>query len=247
MDDRKPTKYELRQLKKTTENQTKIKQKNKKIFLRCFLWLITAILITITFWQVDRFVKNREENNASILTSTSTILAIKSDDWIKGTTTAPVVLVEYSDFECPACSEYNSLLEKLYSDYGGQLAIVYRHYPWFFHKQALPAALAAEAAGEQGKFWSMSNLLFSKQADWSNQSGTEAFVGYAEQLGLDVQKFKISLTKDELRKKIENQLAEGKKIGIDYTPAFAIDGKIIVNPKSYEEFKQVIDQTIKSR
>ncbi|MFA6416093.1 MAG: thioredoxin domain-containing protein [Candidatus Paceibacterota bacterium] len=244
------TKYEKHQLEKADREKADKSQKRQRQIWRYLLWLSAGLLIVVTVWQVNRLVSGNSKISPTA-TSSSLALTVKDGDWIMGATTSPVVLIEYSDFQCPACAEYNDLVEQLKKDYPDKLTVVYRHYPWFFHEHAMSAALVAEAAGQQGKFWAMHDLLFKNQNEWSAGKGSESFNKYANQyairLGLDQTLFTKDLANPVWRQKIEAQLAEGKSLGIDYTPAFAINGKIITNPKSYEEFRQVIDQVLKSQ
>jgi protein-disulfide isomerase len=246
MEENNLTKYERRQMKKAEDTKLQKSQKNKSKIIRYGLWIGVIILLLVTFWQINRMVSSNKDKSP-LNTATSTALTIKNSDWINGATSSPVVLIEYSDFQCPACAEYDKLIDRLKADYGENLTLVYRHYPWFFHQQAMNAALASEAAGQQDKFWEMHDILFARQEKWSGTVGQEIFATYAKELGLDLEAFKTAMIDKKLRQKIEGQLQEGKNLGIDYTPAFAINGKIIENPKNYEEFRQIIDQASKSR
>ncbi|OHA58389.1 MAG: hypothetical protein A2607_01345 [Candidatus Vogelbacteria bacterium RIFOXYD1_FULL_42_15] len=241
------TRYEQRQQAKAEKKQAEKKRQISRRLIRFSLWAGALILVALTIWQVDRLVSKRDGIQNGVATSSSQILSIKNDDWIKGSATAPLILIDYSDFECPACAQYSVLLEKLKTDYGDKLAIVFRHYPWFFHPQAMNSALASEAAGQQGKFWEMHDLLFARQDLWTKKTGQEVFVSYAIELGLDIEKFRQNLSDSKLKERVEKQLAEGKSLGIEYTPAFAFNGKIITNPRSYEEFRQIFDQALASR
>lgn len=93
---------------------------------------------------------------------------ISPDDWVQGDRNSKVVLIEYSDFQCPACAAYFPIIKQLNEEFDGKIAFVYRHYPLVnIHPYAEPMARAAEAAGKQGKFWEMYDMIFSKQAEWS--------------------------------------------------------------------------------
>jgi len=243
MEEKKLNKYEQHRLEKAEREKMKHGHQRRHQLWRYALWLGVLVLLVGTIWQVTRLVSDGSKIPTTA-TSTTSILAIKDSDWKIGSTTSPVALIEYSDFQCPACAEYSKLVDRLKKDYPEKLTVVYRHYPWFFHLQAMNAALASEAAGVQGQFWAMHDLLFAKQKDWSGTTGQEIFVTYAQTLNLDLPAFRLAMTDKNLRAKIEGQLAEGKSLGIDYTPAFALNGKIIANPRSYEEFKRVIDQAL---
>lgn len=245
MDDKNLTKYERRQLEKADREKKLQGDKTKRKIRRYTLWITVLVLIFGTVWQVNRLVPDNTKS-LPLTSDTRSALSLNEGDWFYGATTSPVVLIEYSDFQCPACAEYNELIKLLKKDYPKQLTVVFRHYPWFFHQQAMNAALAAEAAGAQGQFWAMHDGLFAKQKEWSGTLGQEIFIGYAKDLGLDVSAFRLAMADKNLRQKIEGELEVGKSLGIDYTPAFAINGKIINNPRSYEEFRKIIDQALKN-
>lgn len=244
MEEKNLTKYERRQLEKADQRKIDQQKKRRRQFWRYVLWLGVLLLVAGTVWQVNKLVSGGSKVLPTA-TTTSSILSLKDSDWRVGATTSPAVLIEYSDFQCPACAEYSKLVDQLKKDYPDKLTVVYRHYPWFFHSQAMNASLAAEAAGAQGRFWEMHDLLFARQKEWSGTVGTGIFNTYAAELGLGIFPFESAMADKDLRVKIESQLADGKSLGIDYTPAFILNGKIIDNPRSYEEFKRVIDQAIK--
>jgi protein-disulfide isomerase len=159
----------------------------------------------------------------------------------KGPKDARVTIVEFSDFQCPYCSKVGPTLEKVLDDYPNDVRVVYKHYPLSFHKQALPAALASEAAGRQGKFWEMHDLLFQNQRNLSY----EAFKGYASQLGLDVAKFEEDYKSPELAKQIEADVALARSLGVTGTPGFFVNGRFLSGAQPYAAFKQKIDEELK--
>ena len=172
-------------------------------------------------------------------------IPVSNEDWYLGSKNAKVTLVEYSDFECPACKSYAPIITQLNKDFPDDLKIVYRHFPLPQHKNARVAAQAAESAGAQGKFWEMENLIFEKQNEWADNSNAEEnFVSYATSLGLNIEKFKSDFNSDLAKTKIENDYASGEKSKLTYTPTFFLDSKQIQNPQGYEEFKSLIEARI---
>jgi len=170
---------------------------------------------------------------------------VSDGDWYLGPKNAKVTLVEYSDFECPACKIYAPIIMQLNKDFPNDLKIVYRHFPLPQHENARISAQAAEAAGRQGKFWEMESLIFEKQSEWVNSGKAEDnFISYATSLGLDIEKFKNDFNSDLVKAKIENDYASGEKSKITYTPTFFLDSRRINNPQSYEEFKSLIKSRI---
>lgn len=163
-------------------------------------------------------------------------------DRIKGPNNAKVTLVEYSDFECPACAQYEPLVREVINAYPNDLRFVYRHFPLIqIHPSALPAAKAAEAAGKQGKFWEMHDLLFDRQSAWVKvASSEEMFTTYAEELGLNKEQFATDMKSDEVQNKIGEDLNSGNASGVSGTPTFYLNGNK-VSPGSLDEFKALID------
>lgn len=172
---------------------------------------------------------------------------VSVSDWTKGSATPKVSFVEYSDFQCPACGAYHPLLEEMYAKYKDSISFTYRHFPLPQHQNALPAAYAAEAAGAQGKFWEMADMLFTNQAEWSEVANAGAiFEGYAQKLGLDIAKYKIDIASDTTKAHVEASKKSGTLSALDHTPTFFINGKIIANPQSKEELFADIDSAIAS-
>lgn len=150
-------------------------------------------------------------------------------DHVSGDAKSPVVFVEYGDFQCPYCGQAYPQVKKVTSKYQGQIAYIFRNFPLTtMHPNALAAAGAAEAAGLQGKYWEMHDLLYQDQNDWVNDSTTDrtgAFSGYAKQLGLNVTTFNNDLNSSRIQQKINFDRAIASKVGVTGTPTFFLDGK----------------------
>lgn len=162
---------------------------------------------------------------------------------------APVTLIEYSDFQCPACAAFEPLLDDISTTYGDQVRLVYRHFPLYtIHANAEAAAFAAEAAALQGKFWEMHDLLFDRQADWESLAAPiDMFVAYADLLELDVEKFKADLVSDAVRDRVKIDVSSGNAAGISATPTIYLNGAALTfpkdtNPSTY--LKEQIDAAI---
>ena len=167
----------------------------------------------------------------------------REQEWVKGNVSAAVALIEYSDFQCPACRSYSSMLKQLESEFGTKVAFIYRHYPLYqIHPNADLAARAAEAAGKQGKFWEMHDMLFDKQSAWSpllNPIGQ--FKEYAVSLGLDGEVFTKDIQSEEVSKAVADDYQRGDKIGVMGTPTFVLGGaKIPRNPDSIDAFRALL-------
>ncbi len=171
---------------------------------------------------------------------------ILTDDHVFGQADSKVTLVEYADFECPACGQEYPIIKNLEAAYGDKVRFVYRNFPIPGHVNGIPAAYAAGAAGLQGKFFEMENLLFTNQADWSTvDSATLATIldGYAKSLGLDMGKFHSDMSSDAVKAKIDKDAQSGVKAGVDSTPTFFLNG-VEIQSRSYAEFKGKLDQVL---
>ena len=151
-------------------------------------------------------------------------------DHVFGKEDSKVVLIEYGDFQCPGCGSAHPIVKTLSEKYEDQLAFVFRNFPLTnIHPNARAAAAAAEAAGKQDKYWEFHNVLFENQESWSSASTSERgerFASYAEQVGLDKTKFTSTLSDQSsfINKKINFDIALGRKIGVTGTPTFLLNG-----------------------
>ena len=146
---------------------------------------------------------------------------LSARDHIKGPETAPVTLVEYGDFECPHCGAAYVIVKKIQEVMGDRLRFVFRHFPLTqIHPHAESAAEAAEAAGAQHKFWQMHDLLFENQ----QMIDPRHLVGFAEALGLDMERFVRELEGGLYRERVREDFMSGVRSGVNGTPAFFING-----------------------
>lgn len=160
-------------------------------------------------------------------------VTVSIGDHVYGNTSGKVMLVEYGDLQCPSCGALQPQLQPLTAYYKDSLTFVFRNFPLTtLHPNALAAATAAEAAGLQGKYWDMNNLLYNNQTSWSNSDAstrTGTFKGYAQSLGLNVTKFTDDLSSTAIATKINFDKALGDKIGVNATPTVYLQGKEIAN------------------
>jgi protein-disulfide isomerase len=172
---------------------------------------------------------------------------INDSDWVRGDRQAKIILVEYGDFECPACIEFEPSVVSVLTTYGDKIAFIYRHFPLSQHKNAMPAARAAEAAGLQGKFWEMHDVLNKNHTDWEKESNPkDKFTQYAKELNLDEQKFTSDFDSDQVKNKIQADLLGGQRLGINQTPTFFLNGQKL-QPSSFDEFKTRIGNEVKAQ
>lgn len=179
--------------------------------------------------------------NAPVVTEFPEINVIKTQDHIKWNTKSKNILVEYSDLECPACHNLHTFLNEMEKTATPNATLVFRYFPLFqIHPLALQAAYAAEAAGLQNKYWEMTDLLFDNQTEWSKLGDpTNYFVELAKKLNLDLNKFKTNMVSQSVKDRVQTDLSEGEKIGINSTPSLFLNGKK-VEVKSNEELKTLL-------
>lgn len=166
--------------------------------------------------------------------------ALLDDDTVKGDEDAPVTIVEWSDYECPFCGRFYSETEKLIDEEyvkTGKVRFVYRDFPLGFHANAQKAAEAAECAGEQDKYWEMHDKIFEAGV----QGGVAGFKQYAKSLGLNTAKFDTCLDSGAMTAETQKDMADGAAVGIQGTPGFLINGKLVSGAQPFSVFKQVID------
>ncbi|MCA9709043.1 MAG: thioredoxin domain-containing protein [Myxococcales bacterium] len=159
---------------------------------------------------------------------------------IRGPQHALVTIVMWTDYQCPYCSRVQATLAELEKEYGRSVRFVHKHNPLGFHARAMPAALAAEAAGRQGKFWEMHDRLFGHQKELTDQN----FRKWAKKLGLKVGRFERDLDDPELRARIERDQAQGNTLGARGTPAFFINGRFLSGAQPLESFRALIDEEL---
>jgi protein-disulfide isomerase len=158
---------------------------------------------------------------------------------------ASAMLVEFSDYQCPACITVYPIVKKVIEEYKDKLNFVYRNFPLSQHKNAVPAASAAEAAAIQGRYWEMHDKIFVGHADWENETDpTSVFQKYAKELLLDIDKFNSDMKSDAVKKTIENDYNDGNKTGLNATPTFFLNGVKLENIGSLDDFKKAIDAVI---
>lgn len=166
-------------------------------------------------------------------------------DHVRGEVDAPVTLTMYADFQCPACAQEADLLLRAWPRIRGNVRLVFRHYPLDIHQHAFLAARYAEAAGKQGYFWAMHDLLFANQAYWSaGGSASEFFDAYVADLGLDEEKFRQDLQSEEVREKIVLDQRGGIRAGVRSTPTLFVNGRQVSNPRSVSELLVLVNRAL---
>ncbi|MFA6081538.1 MAG: thioredoxin domain-containing protein [Patescibacteria group bacterium] len=186
--------------------------------------------------------------NQPVQTDFPQVKQLKANDHIKWSPEKKNILVEYSDLQCPSCKNAHHILRTIEASGSADFEItkkvtfVFRYFPLYqIHDKAYLSAYAAEAAGLQGKFWEMSDLLFANQQTWSisNDPLKEYFLKYAEDLKLNVDQFSKDINSNKVKDRINQDLLEAGQIGIDSTPTFFLNGKK-VDVSSFDELKTLL-------
>lgn len=169
-------------------------------------------------------------------------LLVKEDSYRIASSSAKVAIVEFGDFQCPACAEAEKTLKKILEEYQGKVSLVYRHFPLPQHKNATLASEAAEAAGAQGKFWEMHDRLYEGQKKWEESKGAkDIFLTIASELGLNMDQFEKDLNSHRFAEKINTDKLDGNQLDLNSTPTFFVNGIKLEGLPSYNDFKKQIN------
>lgn len=169
---------------------------------------------------------------------------------VVGTTSKGVTLVEYGDYQCPACGQYYQPVKEVVEKYKDRIQFQFRNLPLNqIHQNAFASARAAEAAAKQDKFWEMHDMLYTNQRAWSEAANPkDYFTAYAKQLGLDTTKFSSDFTSSSVNDVINADINAFKKTGEKMqTPSFFLNGKAINPGASVDEFSKLLDEALKNK
>jgi len=240
----KLTKKEKKELKKLEWEEELKKEKRNKRLKQIGLWVGVAVILIGAVYGLFLIANSPKSTS----TSSGKLPQVVSEDPVTGNPNAKATLVEYSDFQCPACAAYHPLIKQLLSEYNGKIYFVYRYFPLATHQNAMISSLAAYAAGLQNKFWEMHDMLFQTQNSWASSSkARETFIDYAKKLDLDIDKFKTDLDSDKGKSFINDTYGKGLAIGVNSTPTFFLNGVKIQNPRTYDDFKKLIQDEINKK
>lgn len=168
-------------------------------------------------------------------------LKITDTDHVLGDKNASVKIFEFSDFQCPYCARHHETLQQIVNDYKGQVAWIFKQFPIQSHPLGLPGAIASECAAEQGKFWEMADMIFKNQSTLT----TESFAKFAQNLGLDTNKFNACYKDEKYKDKIAADYNLGLDSGVQGTPSNFINNESVPGAVPIETLKQIIDQKLK--
>jgi protein-disulfide isomerase len=169
---------------------------------------------------------------------------VDDDPWF-GNPEASVVIVEFSDFQCPFCERATATVRQIRDTYGDDILFVYRDFPIHsIHPQAQKAAEGAQCADDQGKFWDYHDILFEKRTEWAAETGVAKFKEYAADLSLDTEEFNSCLDTGKYASEVGDDLAAGQALGVTGTPTFFINGIRLVGAQPFTSFQGIIDQEL---
>ncbi len=210
---------------------------NKQFFGIIILVIAALVGVFALTSKKDATSSNNSNGNKSAQTSKHVV----------GATASKVTLVEYGDFQCPACKQYFPIVKQLEEEYKDKVTFQFSHFPLVqIHPNAFLGSRAAEAAGKQGKFFEMHDLLYENQESWSRSPNPNTeFESYAKQLQLNMDQFKTDLNSSETADVINADVKSGQALGANSTPTFVLNGKKIdKSPQSIEGFKKLLDETL---
>lgn len=207
---------------------------------RFLFWLVLVVILVGSLYGLYRAVSSPEDIPLPN--------ELTAEDWIQGNPDAQITIIEYSDFQCPACVYFHALMEDVVAEFGNHIKFAYRHFPLkSIHDKAALAAQAAEAAGIQNKFWEMYKEVFDNQTIWSSMSPEDAeneFIKYAADLNLDQKQFIDDLHSSKVEALVEAEYKSAIEGGINSTPTFFMNGERISNPQNLEKFRTLIRQAL---
>ena len=247
------SKKQLKELRKLEKMQAKnLEQKNNSV--KWIAIAIVSVLFLILFVGIIVVAKNKNnpktENGKAVIGEgrhVRTISAPETEATDSAVNSKSVTLVEYADIQCPACKAYHPIVKQLVEAYPGQLKVVFKHFPLTsIHPNAMDAAIAAEAAGKQNKFFEFVDIAYEKQGEWAGlPNPDDKFAEYAKEAGADVAKFKADIKDSQLAKNVETEREEGITNGVTGTPSFYLEGERIQNPADLDAFKVLVNEALK--
>lgn len=225
-----------------THTHNSSKNKGNKSLL---VVVISLVVIMSLLFGLNYFLSSKTKNNSSIVEK------VTDNNYTMGDPNAKIKIVEYADFQCPACSVFSAVMPEVFNyinnKYGSStMSITYKYFPLVsIHRNALLSAYSAEAAKNQGKFWEMNHKLFETQDDWGEALDAKSKIeGYARDMGLDMAKFVQDRDSEEAKKAVNEGLTESTKLGLTHTPFVFMNG---VEMKDLQLTADYIEKTIEAK
>ncbi len=222
-------------------------QKNKTFIIFGLITLLIFIGGIFLFSKGGNTNVSTKIVNASLLIPQNAVetSGFVNGEYLPASSSSTVTLVEFGDYECPACGMYSPLVKQLLTEFAGKITYVFRNYPLTQHKNAPITSYAVEAAGLQGKYWQMQEKIYATQADWSNLSDPkDLLIGYAKDFGLDTVEFASDLSSQTIKDKVKSDTNDGNTIGITETPTFYLNGQKIKLEGSYDQLKSLVQTAL---
>jgi protein-disulfide isomerase len=213
--------------------------------VRIFLWIIVGVIVAGGLIWYAVFMATKPAPTAAQPASEARLVREDSHR-VTAPSTEKAQLVEFLDFECESCRAAAPLVEELKKEYGDRITFVNRYFPLPGHRNSGAAALAVEAAAQQGKYGQMSGKMFETQPEWGEKQESQAtlFRTFAQELGLDMDKYDATVADDKTRDRIRKDVVDGTALGVTGTPTFFLNGeKLILNSEG--QFRQLLDAAVK--
>jgi protein-disulfide isomerase len=202
--------------------------------------ILTAILVLVVGGMIAIFAFAGDSPSSSAKIDASKLVLDSS--YKQGT--GQVTMVEFGDYQCPACGGAYPIIKQLQQEYQGKLTLVFRNFPLPMHQNAMIGAEAAEAAGAQGKYWEMHDKLYETQNIWGESTAPlDLFTGYAQELGLDVNKFKQDVSSNAYQSRIDKDKSDGEALNVNATPTIYINGEKAAT-FDHDALKKMIDKAL---
>ena len=203
-----------------------------------FIVGIIVVTIALIIGGVFFLGKSKPQATEAVVDKTELTQNAKN---VLGEQTAKVQIIEFGDYQCPACAQAQPILNKILENNKDKVYFAFRHYPLPQHKNAREAAYFAQSAANQGKFWEMHNMLYENQNEWKDSDkAKEVFTGYAQKIGLDLEKLNQDL--DGVKGIVDQDFSDGNKLGVDSTPTFFINGQKYPGVIAESQFQDIINR-----
>ncbi|MGJ3191468.1 DsbA family protein [Paenarthrobacter sp. FR1] len=207
---------------------------------RVFIWVLLAVLVAVGVIWYTAFSLNKPAPTAPAPAAEAQLVREDSHR-VTSPSTEKAVLVEFLDFECEACLAAQPVVEDLKKEFGDRITFVNRYFPLPAHRNSATAALAVEAAAQQGKYEQMYAKMFETQPQWGEKTQSQAplFRTFAQELGLDLAAYDAAVADDKTKERIKKDIADGTALGVKGTPTFFLNGKML-NLETKEQFRQLL-------
>ena len=222
-------------------------------------WIVFSVIVVVLLGGLV-YLSSKDKVDVSNVNEKSILGASEKNgniaDHVFGNKASKVILIEYGDFQCPGCGGAHPQIKAITEEYKDKIAFVFRNFPLTnIHPNAKAAAAAVEAAGFQGKYWQMHNIVFENQNDWKDATTDERdarFTSYAVAVGANKDRFVTDLTNANISKKISFDQALGKKVDVTGTPTFFLNGSKLdetvtnnIIQSDGSQLKKLLDEALK--